>query len=111
MKLFEAVDGLLVGATYLAWSIALVCIPITAILFFANLSLGLTSAMVCVAAFLLAVGVTLLLLPEKLAKKGFLSDKKKRCMVGVVAVVLAVAVMGITYFSVGAFPMLNLLFM
>ena len=107
MKLFESIDGLLVGTKYLAWIIALICIPVSAVLFFANLSLGLSSAMVCVAALLLAVGVTLLLLPEKL--KGKLAGKSRN-IVGVVAVVLAAAIMGITYFSAGGFPELNLLF-
>ena len=107
MKLFESIDGLLVGTKYLAWSIALVCIPVAAILLFANLSLGLASAMVCAAALMLAVGITLLLLPEKFAK-GKLG--KKRNIVGAVAIVLAAAIMGITYFLVGGFPELNLLF-
>ena len=109
MKLFESIDGLLVGTKYLAWAIALICIPMTAVLFFVNLPLGLPSAMVFVAAFLLAVGVTVLLLPEKLAK-GKLADQKKRYMIGGVALILAVAIMGITYFANGGFPALNLLF-
>lgn len=109
MKLFETIDGLLVGTKYLAWAIALVGIVGSIVLFFANLSLGLASAMVFVAAFLLSIGVTLLLLPEKLAK-GKLGDQKKRMIIGCVAVVLAAAVMGITYFAVGGFPALNLIF-
>lgn len=108
MKLFETIDGLLVGAKYLAWGIALVCIPIAVVLLFANLSLGLASVMVCAAALLLAVGVTLLLLPEKLAK-GKLAGKKRN-IVGAAAIVLAAAIMGITYFCVGGFPELNMLF-
>lgn len=108
MKLFESIDGLLVGTKYLAWIIALICIPVSAVLFFANLSLGLSSAMVCVAALLLAVGVTLLLLPEKLVK-GKLAGKNRN-IIGIVAVVVAAAIMGITYFSAGGFPELNLLF-
>lgn len=108
MKLFESIDSLLIGTKYLAWAIALICIPVTAVLFFANLSLGLASAMVFIAAFLLAVGVTLLLLPQKLAK-GILASKKRN-IIAAVAVVLAAAIMGITYFSVGGFPELNLLF-
>ena len=71
--------------------------------------LGLPSAMVFVAAFLLAVGVTLLLLPEKFAK-GKLADQKKRNTIGGVSLVIAVAIMGITYFVNGGFPELNLLF-
>lgn len=108
MKLFESIDGLLVGTKYLAWAIALVGIVGSVILFFVNLPLGLASGMVFVAAFGLSVGVTLLLWPEKLAK-GVLADKK-RYAVGAAALVLAVVVMGITYFAGGGFPELNLIF-
>ena len=34
MKLFESIDGLLAGTKYLAWAIALICIPMTAIYVF-----------------------------------------------------------------------------
>lgn len=108
MKLFESIDGLLVGTKYLAWAIALVGILGSVVLFVANLSLGFGSAVVFIASFLLAVGVTLLLLPEKLAK-GKLEGNKKN-IVGVVACVLAAAIMGIVYFTNGGFPELNLIF-
>lgn len=109
MQLFETIDGLLAGTKYLAWAIALVGIVGSVILFFANLSLGFASAMVFVAALLLSVAVTLMLLPEKLAK-GKLADQRKRMIIGGVLLVLAAAVMGITYFACGGFPALNLIF-
>lgn len=109
MKLFESIDGLLVGTKYLCWAIGLVGTIGSAILFFCNLSLGFSSAMVFIAALLLSVAVTLMLLPEKLAK-GKLANKKKRMIVGCVLLVLAAAVMGIIYFTCGGFPELNLLF-
>lgn len=109
MKLFETIDGLLVGTKYLSWGIALVGIVGSIVLFFANLSLGISSAMVFVAAFLLAVGVTLLLLPKALAK-GPLSNASMRNGIGAVALILATIIMGITYFTTGGFPELNLLF-
>ncbi|MGM9602713.1 MAG: hypothetical protein ACI3W5_14165 [Faecousia sp.] len=108
MKLFESIDGLLVGTKYLAWAIGLVGIVGSVILFFANLSMGFASAMVFIAALLLSVAVTLLLLPKKLAKGKLASNK--RIVIGSVALALAVAIMGITYFSNGGFPALNLLF-
>lgn len=108
MKLFDSIDGLLVGTKYLAWGIALVGILASVILLFANLSLGVASAAACLAALLLSVGVTLLLLPKQLAK-GILGSNK-RFVIGGVAVVFAVAVMGIAYFTNGSFPALNLLF-
>lgn len=109
MKLFETIDYLLIGTRYLSWGIALAGIVMTVVLFFVNLSLGLASAMVFVAAFLMCVGVTLLLLPMNLAK-GILANGKKRNIIGGITLVLAAAIMGIVYFSVGDFPVLNLLF-
>lgn len=109
MKLFETIDGLLIGARYLAWAIALVGIICSVVLFFVNLPLGFASAIVFVAALLLSVAVTLMLLPAKLAK-GRLSSQRKRMVGGGVLLVLAAAVMGITYFACGGFPALNLLF-
>ena len=108
MKLFECIDGLLVGTKYLAWAIALVGILGSAVLFVVNLSFGFGSAVVFLASFLLSVGVTLLLLPKKLAK-GKLEGNKKH-IIGAVACILAAAIMGIVYFTNGGFPELNLLF-
>lgn len=109
MKLFETIDGLLAGTKYLAWAIALVGIVGSIVLFFANLSLGFASAIVFVAALLLSIAVTLMLLPEKLAK-GKLADQHKRMITGCVLLVLAAAIMGVTYFACGGFPALNLIF-
>lgn len=111
MKLFESIDGLLVGTKYLVWAIALVGILGSVVLFAANLSLGFGSAVVFIASFLLSVGVTLLLFPEQLLK-GKLEKLagNKRNVVGIVACVLAAAIMGIVYFTNGGFPELNLIF-
>ena len=109
MKLFETIDGLLVGTRYLAWAIALLGIAGSVILFFTNLTLGFPSAVVFVAALLLSVAVTLMLLPGKLAR-GRLAGRKKRMAVGGVLLVLAAAVMGIIYLACGGFPPLNLIF-
>lgn len=108
MGLFKIIDNLLVGAKYLAWAIGLVGIIGSVVLFFANLSLGFVSAAVFIAAFLLSIAVTLLLLPKQLAK-GFLSGKGKY-IIGGIALVVATAVMGIVYAVCGGFPALNLLF-
>ena len=108
MTLFKSIDGLLIGTKYLALGIALLCIPLSVILLFTNISMGFAAVMVCVAAFLLAVGVTQILLPEKLAKGKV--DVKTRFVVGGVAIVLAAVVMGIAFFTAGGFPILNLIF-
>lgn len=109
MKLFETIDGLLAGTVYLVWGIALVGITGSVILFFANLSLGFASTVVFVAALLLSLAVTLMLLPKGLAK-GRLADQRGRMVVGGVLLVLAAVIMGITYFACGGFPALNLIF-
>lgn len=108
MKLFNSIDGLLVGTKYLTWAIGLIGIVGSVILFFVNLSMGFASAMVFIAALLLSVAVTLLLLPKRLAKGKLTSNK--RFVIGTVALALAAAVIGITYFANGGFPDLNLLF-
>lgn len=109
MKLFDTVDGLLSGTRYLAWGIAAVGIIGSLVLAVANIPLGAASAAVFLAAFFLAVGVTLLLLPKKIAK-GKLEGNKKY-IVGSAAVVLAVIVMGIVWKTAGGFPDVNLLVM
>lgn len=111
MKLFDCIDGLLIGTKYLAWAIALVGILGSVVLFVANLSLGLGSAVVFLAAFFLAVGVTVALFPEKLATGKFekLAGNKKYAVGGILCVIAAV-IMGIVYYSNGGFPELNLLF-
>lgn len=108
MKLFESIDGLLVGTRYLAWAIAVLGIIGSAVLFVANLPLGFGTAVVFIASFFLSVGVTLLLLPKQLAK-GKLAGGKKY-VIGAVAVVLAVAVMGFVWVANGGFPAVNLIF-
>ena len=108
MKLFETIDGLLVGTRYLAWGIGVIGIAVSVVLFFVNLSLGFASAMVFVAELLLSIAVMLLLLPERLAK-GKLAGNK-RLVIGAAALVLAAAIMGITYLVSGGFPAMNLLF-
>lgn len=102
MKLFEFIDGLLAGTKYLAWAIGLLGIVGSVILFFANLSLGFASAMVFFATLLLSVALAMLLLPKRLAK-GKLAGKK-RIVIGSIALILSVVVIGIIFFANGGFP-------
>ena len=108
MGLFKIIDGLLVGTKHLAWAMGLVGIIGSIVLFFANISLGFASAAVFIAALFLSGAVSLLLWPKKLAK-GFLGGKVGY-IIGGIALVIAVAVMGIVYAVCGDFPALNLLF-
>lgn len=108
MKLFESIDGLLAGTRYLAWGIGVLGIIGSIMLFIANVPLGIGTAAVFVASLFLAVAVALLLLPKQLAK-GKLEGKKKY-IVGVASLMIAIAVMGIVYLSNGGFPAVNLIF-
>lgn len=108
MGLFKTIDGLLSGTKYLAWGLALIGIVGSIVLFFANIGLGGASAAVFIAALFLSIGVTLVLLPKPLAKKELESSKKY--IWGSIAIVIAVAVMGIVYMSAGGFPAVNLIF-
>ena len=112
MKLFDTVDGLLVGTKYLAWGIGLVGIVGSVVLFFANIPLGMASAVTFLAALLFSVSVTLLLFPKKLTE-GKLEklSGNKRYIIGSAVLVAAVAVMGVVYLTNGGFPALNLLVM
>ena len=66
--LLRCIDGLLVGTRYLAWGLGVLGVVVSATLFCLNLPLGAASALVWIAALLLAVGVTLTLLPAALVR-------------------------------------------
>ena len=109
MLLGKTIDYLLIGTRYLCWGLGVLGLVGSIVLMAANLSLGIHSTATFAAAFLLSVGVTLLLLPKQLAKGAL--DGKMKYKIGAVALVLATAVMGIVYFSNGGFPTLNLIFL
>lgn len=108
MKLFESIDGLLVGTRYLAWGIGVLGILGSIVLFIANVPLGIGTAAVFIASLFLAIAVTLFLLPKKLAK-GKLEGNKKY-VISAVTLVIAVVVLGIVCASNGGFPAVNLIF-
>ena len=108
MKLFDTIDGLLIGTRYLTWGIAVVGTLASLVLLVANVPLGIGSAAACVALFLLACAVVLLLLPKKLAAGGL--EGGSRFAIGGLVLLVACAVMGIVYLACGGFPPLNLVF-
>lgn len=108
MGLFKTVDGLLVGAKYLVWGLSVLGIVGSVVLFFANMGLGLGAAAVFIATLFLSIALTLLLLPKQLAKGPL--EGNKRYVIGAVAAVIALAVMGIVYWMNGGFPAVNLIF-
>ena len=63
MKLLQCIDGLLVGTRYLTWAIGIAGVIASIFLIAANLPVGISSAVVFAASLLLAVGVSLVLLP------------------------------------------------
>ena len=108
MNLLSCTDGLLKGTRYLVWGIALAGIACSFVLFLANLPLGLAAACVFGAAFFLSIGVTLLLLPGKLAKGKL--EGRKRYVVGAAALLVALVIIALVWFANGGFPIVNLLF-
>ena len=112
MKLFNTIDGLLVGTRYLAWGMGLVGIAGSVILLFVNIPMGMAAAATFLAALFFSVSVTLLLLPKRFTEgEPENTGGHKRSMIGAAALVAAIAVMGVIYLINGGFPVLNLLFM
>lgn len=64
-----------------------------------------------VAALLLSIAITLMLMPSSLVEKLPEGLQEKRFFAGAIVVVVAALLAGIVYFTVGGFPSLNLLFM
>ena len=106
--LLRCIDGLLVGTRYLAWGLGVLGVVVSATLFCLDLPLGAASALVWIAALLLAVGVTLTLLPAALVR-GKLAEKL-RWAVGCGALAAAMLLMGGVYLACGGFPAVDLLF-
>lgn len=101
-QMFKTIDGLFIGIRFGVLGLAALGIAGSVILFFANISLGLLSALLCVAAFALCAALVLLLMPGQMTKK--------RAAAAAVGLVLAFAIAGITYYTNGGFPQMNLLF-
>jgi len=108
MMLLKTIDYLLKATRYGSWAIGLLGIVVSAVLVFANLSLGIFSALLFVATLLVSIAVSLLLAPSKIV-----SDKiadKKRYIISGTCLGIAIAVGGVVYLINGGFPEINLLF-
>lgn len=108
MKLFESINVIFVATHYLVWGLGLLGIPASAALALINLPLGIPSSLTFVATFFLSVAIVLLLVPKKLSC-GILGSAI-RFVVGGIALLAAVLIMGSVYFALGGFPALNLVF-
>lgn len=112
MMLLKTIDGLFIATRYVVWVLGLLGIIGSVILAFANFSLGFYSVLAFIAAFFLSIAVALLLMPGALAKKYLISEgfQSKRLVISVIAMIIAVALIGFVYFINGGFPDMNLLF-
>ena len=108
MMLLKTIDYLLKATRYGSWVIGLLGIVISAVLAFANLSLGLSSTVLFVATLLVSIAVSLLLAPGKIVS-GKIADKKRYIISGT-CLSIALAIGGIVYLINGGFPEINLLF-
>ncbi len=96
----NCIKGLLIFTKWLGFALAIVCIPLSILLFIANLPLGILSAGVFIASLLAAVGVALLIPKTPVFLK----------VVGGILLVAAVVIMGLICFTEGGFPALDIFF-
>lgn len=107
MIIGEIIDGIFKCLRYGVWGMSVLGIVISLIMIFANFGLGFASVAICIALLLMCISLAMLLMPKN---SKFELDTKK-IIIGVVLILLAIVVVGITYFSIDGFPALNLLFM
>ena len=108
MMLFTTIDYLFKATRYGSWGIGILGVIASAILVFANLSLGGASALLFIATLLVSIAVVLLLAPHKLVSER-IADKKRYIISGT-CLGIAIAVGGLVYLTNGGFPEVNLLF-
>lgn len=111
MFIFNIIDYLFVFIRYLCFGMGAVGIVGSVILALCNMSMGMNAVLLFVAAFLLSIALTLLLMPSKMVEKLPSGLMDKRWTISIVALVVATALTGIIYFTNGGFPTLNLIFM
>lgn len=108
MSILKVIDGLFIGTRYGVWLLSLIGIPVALILAFVNMSLGMVSALVFVAALFGSLGVMLILLPKQFVSKSKFFEK--RFAAGSATLVIALIMIGTIYFTQSGFPEINLLF-
>lgn len=109
MMIGNVIDGIFKCTRYGVWGIAVLGILASALMIFTNIGLGFGSVMISVALLLVSIAVTMLLMPKAIFKNYELDTKK--IVISIALLVIAAAIAGITYFAVGGFPALNLIFM
>lgn len=105
--LIKTIDGLFVGTRYGVWVLGILGIVGSVILILVNFTLGFPSTLLCVGALCLSITVATALFPKQLIKGSLL---EKRFILATITGVIAIAIVGIVYFTNGGFPELNLIF-
>lgn len=108
MMLLKVIDGLFVGTRYGVWLLGVLGIIGSVILAVANVGAGISAMLVCVGALLLSIAVALLLMPQNLTKNRL--EGRNPYLIGTIALIAAMIVVGGVYFTNGGFPDLNLIF-
>lgn len=98
----KTINGLFIGTKYGVLGLSSVGILGSIILFFANMAIGMSSAILCIAALALCIALVIILMPKKMTIK--------ESVIAVACLVVAFAITGIVYYSNGGFPHMNLLF-
>ena len=98
----KTIDGLFIGTRYGVFAMSALGVIGSIILFFVNIELGFSSAILCIAALALCIALFLILMPKKI--------RKRKAVVAGICLLLAFTITGITYFTNGGFPHMNLIF-
>lgn len=110
MLIFKVIDCLFIFTRYLCFSMGVAGILGSIILALCNISLGIYSVLLFLAAFLLSIAVTLLLMPEKIISKLPSALVEKRWVLSIVLLIVSTVLTGVIYFLCGGFPEMNLIF-
>lgn len=108
MKLFESIDAILTATRYLVWGIGLIGVPASAALALVNLPLGMPSFLIFASTLFLSAAIVFLLVPKRLSE-GILGSPF-RLVAGGIALLAAILIMGSVYYTLGGFPVLDLVF-
>lgn len=111
MNWIVSVIGMLFVATrYIMWGIAIVGIPISIILIFANIKRGIKAVLLMIAALCIAISVALVAIPSSLIVILPIVLQANRFVIGGILGLVALAIATLVCFAKGEFPELNLLF-
>lgn len=108
MGISKTIDGIFIATRYGVFGLSVLGILMSFILILFNMNSGLGAIMTLIATLAISSSAALLLAPESLLNDR-ISVARRYAIAGVLAVI-ALIIMGVTYFLMGGFPDLNLLF-